>query len=257
MAEKFSTGLRNAVMGDRSFRELMADAIINIYDGAAPSSPNDAKTGTLLATITRASGAVVANAFSYSEVANIVIGSHAVGEIFALSVTIDGVGPTEYTFTNTPDAGDVDAVAKMFARVLNAVPGLFAFSTGAGGYIALATIPGNAMTVANGGSLTGTQTTNDGVIAAADLNTLRFDAPVLGVISKAAAHTWSGLGLADGAAGYWRLVLPDDDGTLSTTQKRVQGNCSTSGGDMILSSLAVRIGAVVGVASFNVTFPES
>jgi hypothetical protein len=257
MAEKFSEGLREAVLGDKSFRDLMCDSVLNIYSGAAPSSPDDPISGSLLLKVTRAGGAVVANTHSFSEVGNIVIGSDAIGEVFAIRVTIDGVGPVEYLFTNTPDVGDVNDVARRLARVLNNIPGLHALSTGQGGYIAVGAVPGIAFTLALGPSNTGTTTVNDGVDAAIDLNTLRFDTPPGGAIAKPAGDTWSGVGLADGTAGYFRLVTTDDDGLLSSTQPRVQGSVSTSGAELNLSSIAIRTGAVVTVTTFSVSIPES
>ena len=41
---------------------------------------------------------------------------------------MDGVGPVTITYTNTPDAGDADAVAKAIARMLNDIPQLRAIA---------------------------------------------------------------------------------------------------------------------------------
>ena len=68
MALKLSTGLRNILLEEGSLRKAFEDGILNIYSGAAPTSADDAATGTLLARITKASGAVVAGARSQSQI---------------------------------------------------------------------------------------------------------------------------------------------------------------------------------------------
>jgi len=60
MALKCSTGLRNFLTGEGSFRKAFEDAVLKIYSGVAPASPDDAETGVLLVKITKSSGAVAA-----------------------------------------------------------------------------------------------------------------------------------------------------------------------------------------------------
>ena len=60
MARRFSTGLRNGLLGgatDGSFKDLMALGFLDLYSGSQPSSADDGETGTLLVGITVASGA--------------------------------------------------------------------------------------------------------------------------------------------------------------------------------------------------------
>ena len=47
-------------------------------------------------------------------------------------------------------------------------------------------------------------------------------------VFKPAADVWSGPTTASPAPNYWRLVATGDDGTASTTQKRLQGSAGTS-----------------------------
>jgi len=51
MALKISTGLRNAMLSGGTLKATLDGGFIHIYSGTAPASPNDAITGTLLATI--------------------------------------------------------------------------------------------------------------------------------------------------------------------------------------------------------------
>lgn len=89
-------------------------------------------------------------------------------------------------------------------------------------------------------------------------NGLDFDGPTAGVLSKAAAESWSGLGLSDGTAGWFRFVgNPTDALGVSTTLPRIDGRVSTSGAEMNLSTLNVVTGATVTVDSFTMSFPSS
>ena len=64
-----------------------------------------------------------------------------------------------------------------------------------------------------------------------------------GVLPKAAAEVWTGLILADGTAAYYRVVGAADDGTLSTTQPRIQGTVGVGGADMNLGTNVLVNGA--------------
>ena len=66
MALKYSTGLRNFLVGEGPLRKAFEDGVLNICSGAAPAGADDAPTGVLLAKITKASGALAAGARSTS-----------------------------------------------------------------------------------------------------------------------------------------------------------------------------------------------
>lgn len=256
MALKISTGLRNFLTGEGSLRKAFEDAVIKIYSGVAPSSPDDAASGVLLATITKASGAVTAGDRSTPRRYKVNIGSHGSGETFKLNVTADGVGPTTYTYTNTPDAGDADAVAKGVARMINDIPQLRAVAAeaGTGNLYVQGNIDGLDFTLADG-SGTGTLTVTS-VEASARANTLQLGAPAAGVISKN-SDIWSGVAVATGTAGYFRVLTSLDTGVLSTTEVRMQGNISTSGAELNLSNLNIVIGATQTIDTFELTLPIS
>lgn len=77
-----------------------------------------------------------------------------------------------------------------------------------------------------------------------------------GVIAKDATEVWGGTGLANGTAGYYRLVTSSDDGTTtSTTAVRVDGVIATSGGDMNMSSTTIAIGAPLLINTATFTIP--
>jgi hypothetical protein len=62
MALRLSTGLREGLLGTADWKTLFTDGIMDIYSGAIPANADAAETGTLLVSITKASGAFVAGA---------------------------------------------------------------------------------------------------------------------------------------------------------------------------------------------------
>lgn len=93
-------------------------------------------------------------------------------------------------------------------------------------------------------------------------NGVDFDAPVAGVMAKAAAEVWSGVGLpAAGAgttAGWFRHCgNPDDNLGVSTTLPRIDGRISTSGAEMSLSNLTIVEGASTTVDTYSLAWPAT
>jgi hypothetical protein len=88
---------------------------------------------------------------------------------------------------------------------------------------------------------------------------LNFEVPaVAGTISKAVAETWAGTALATGTAGWYRMwPAAGNPAILSTTESRVDGNISTSGANMNMSSTSIVQGTVQTVSTFDITLPAS
>lgn len=85
---------------------------------------------------------------------------------------------------------------------------------------------------------------------------INFDtAAVAGVLSKAPAETWSGANAASGAAAWYRHVAAGDDGTLSTSQARIQGTVGVAGADLNLSSVDLVIAATQTIDFYSVALP--
>lgn len=90
---------------------------------------------------------------------------------------------------------------------------------------------------------------------------LTFDAAASGrAMIKTAAHVWSGATTA-GTCGYWRLVGAADDGTLSTSQKRIQGSCGNLvGSDLFMTNPTLITDASLTaktLAAFSVALPTN
>lgn len=86
---------------------------------------------------------------------------------------------------------------------------------------------------------------------------LEWDDSVAGVISKATAETWTGTAAATGTAGWFRIRQASDSGASSTTEPRVDGVCTISGGQLNMSSLSIVSGAVQTISTFTITMPVS
>lgn len=108
------------------------------------------------------------------------------------------------------------------------------------------------------GTLLAEITLNGGAFAhGAPTNGLEFDAPVNGVLSKAAAETWRGNGLADGVAGWFRMCAnPADAGGASTTLARIDGSVGRSSADLNLSNTNIVTGVPTSIDVFNFTMAQ-
>ena len=106
MAWRLSTGLRNKILGaaegQGSLKQILANGQIRIYTGTQPASADAGETGTLLCTITLASGAmtsgVATNGINLGNAADGTVGK-AAGEVW--SGVNGGAGGTGYTGTQT------------------------------------------------------------------------------------------------------------------------------------------------------------
>lgn len=89
-------------------------------------------------------------------------------------------------------------------------------------------------------------------------NGINFDAPVAGVLSKAAAEAWQMVGIAAGTAGWFRLMGNATDSLgASTTLPRLDGSIATSGADLNLSNVTIAVGTPVTIDVFQYTLPAS
>lgn len=100
----------------------------------------------------------------------------------------------------------------------------------------------------------GTYTDTTGV------NGLTFKAGDAGIMSKTAAQTWKGDGVADGTAGWFRIYQkahakgadPGDE-----TYLRLDGRIGTTTGELRLHSLSIVTGVPLTIDTFDLTLPEA
>jgi hypothetical protein len=90
-------------------------------------------------------------------------------------------------------------------------------------------------------------------------NGINFDNATGGALLKAAAEVWSGVNVATGTAGWFRLyanaMTTGADATGAAL--RCDGAISTSGAQINMSSTAMAIGATTTLDAMTVTLPAS
>lgn len=257
MALKLSTGARNFLAKYGSYKDAFQNGRIEIYTGAAPASANAAVTGTLLCTITAASAARTAEVCASGTVT---LTGGASGSVDTL--TVNGVdilgGAVAYNTSLTQTAADV------VAQINRTKSPVDYRATSSGAVITIKALPGtgaypNGFVVA---STTTTITKTDvnlaGGVAAA--NGLAFSDVTTGVIDKSALQVWSGVNVASGTAGYYRLYGSEADaGGLDSTGTviREDGLISTSGAELNMVNPTLAITATTTITSWQRTMPNA
>lgn len=91
------------------------------------------------------------------------------------------------------------------------------------------------------GTLLGVVTESAGAFSfGSATNGLQFEPAAAGEVAKKTAQEWKFKGLANGTAGWFRLMGNASDALgTSTTSPRLDGNIGTSGADLNLSNIAV------------------
>lgn len=262
MALRYSSGLRNFLNEGGSIKQALANGKLKIYTGAQPSTGDAAPTGTLLATITVSSGAHTAEVQATGSLTI----SGTSGSVDA--VTVNSIDILGGAVNNT---GTAAGTATAVAAAINNNPKNFMFvasSTGSTGVVTLTAKPGLG-TLCNGWAVSGTATTTtlgtlvnigSGVAGVNPANGLRFGDSSAGVLVKDSSQTWSGVGVADGTAGWFRFegsVADSGAADSSEVYIRMDGNIATSGANLNLSSTTVATGATQTISSFSLTVPAS
>jgi hypothetical protein len=160
MTVKYSRALLNEITGGKSVREALEDCVLDIYTGALPTNPEDARVGTKLARYTLSGGALATTDRSMAPIYKIVVGTHVGTEVFKLSLTVDGLGAVTHTYTHT-GTHTLDDVTRGFARFINDIPQLMAIPSGNsdGIIMVMGRIAGLPIVLVDAGGDTGTKTT--------------------------------------------------------------------------------------------------
>lgn len=258
MALRISTALRNFLLTGGSLKDALQNGQIKVYSGAQPSSPDDAPSGTLLATITKSSGARTAEVLSSGSVTLTGGSSGSVD-----SITVDGVnimpeGAISY-------ATSLSNTASLVAAAINQGLSSPEYTASASG--AVITIkakrgtgagPNTFVVAATTTTLTHTDVDMSGGVAA--VNGLTLAAASAGSVGKKSTETWSGVAAASGTAGWFRFegsVADSGVADASEAQIRLDGSVATSGAQLTMASTNVVSGATQTVGGFTASFAES
>lgn len=268
MAIKISTGLAKYLHATGSMKKCFTGGKIEIRSGAAPATADAAATGTLLYTIVNAAAVVKAKQkIRFTPV----IGTATAGD---WHITLNGIS---HKFTGDGSVTIAEVCTGLY-NLIRAAQRTTAITTPPG-TITIPDIDGLFTLTDNGTSLdieaatagvpfsysssvdgagAGTATFGNAIVTA-DAYGLQFEDAAdvtLGALEKLASQTWSGVVVADGTPGYFRLVTDGDAGGLSTTLARFQGNVSTvAGSDMTITHATVSIGETINVDSAAFRIP--
>lgn len=250
---RYSTGFRNAIAAGYGWRDVLKNCVIKIYSGTQPTTADSAATGTLLGIYTPAGGAFTGETRA---TATVQLTGGAGGSVDTVKVggglpLIGAAVPFNTSLTQT---------ALDLADAINAFALFPKFEAVASGDTVTISAPKDLGTMANGLTIASTSTT----ITTADVafsggvdavNGCLWKDVASGVIYKEDT-VWQFTGLAAGTRGWFRIECDgDDDQALSTVFARADGSCSTSGGDMNSTTLAVALDGVYTMNTFGITIP--
>jgi len=261
MALRLSDGLRSFLMDGGSFKQAFSGGKLQIYSGTQPATGNAASTGTLLATITDASGAHTNEVRSAGSVQLTGGGSGSVDSITIAGInTMDGAVSYDTSLNNTATlvANNINANPKNYLVTASASTDTVTLTAKPG----VGTLYNGLAVVANTTTITTTDVNMGTAVAGVDwVNGLEFEQdPTTGILEKLSTQVWTGVGLADGTAGYFRLLGGISDAESADSAEayfRLDGNIATSGANLNMSSTAVVTSAVQTISTFTVTEPAS
>lgn len=256
MALEYSTALRNFLQCFGSKKQALTGGVFDIYSGDAPASPDDAATGTKLCRVTLSSGAWTSEVLASGTVTL----SGSAGSVTALTVNSVSVMTNTVTYTT-----DLTTTAALLATEINSTissPRYMASSSGA--VVTIKAMPGTGtgpntyvVSTTAGGGLSAVDVNLSGGVAS--INGLTFGNSVLGVLQD--TGTWSGVILASGTAGYFRITGSRADAggadAAPWVQIRMQGTCgTTSGADYNMGNTSMVVGRTHTIDSWVETLSE-
>lgn len=259
MALQVSTGMRDFTNQNGSLKRALEGGSMRIYSGSAPATADAAATGTLLSTITVASGALTEEVLAQGTVT--VTGTSGT----MTSITVNGYEVLGATITFLTDLTTTAALVAAQINKYGAGGSCGYTATSAAAVVTLTAVP-NTGTSVNGDAVVSTEVGGDlggndvnvGTTTAGvdQVNGLTWGTTTSGVLSK--AGTWSGVNAASGTAGYFRFYGSEVDAdALSTVFKRIQGTCGTSGADYNMDSTALTVSATHTIDGGSFTEPAS
>lgn len=242
MALRFSTGLRNKMLGDAApdMALMVANTIALVDGGAGDDTITDSGNGFVDAGFVVGDEITIAGATDGDDNVTVTLTGVAAG-----TLTV----PTG-TFTTGETAGAYIAIAaarggSMKDQLRNGTLSIYSGSQVA-----------NADTAASGTLLCKHTLSSGAFTAGSEANGLEFGDAASGAIDKASGEVWSGVAVATGIAGWFRFSGNETDAHgASTTLPRIDGSCGTSGADLNLSTTAFTSGQTYTIDQFKITMP--
>lgn len=119
------------------------------------------------------------------------------------------------------------------------------------------TQPTNADTTESGTKLVRITESSGAFVPGADDNGINLGDAISGIIGKRSSEIWSGVGLTNGTAGWFRFYANDAVTGASTTAIRLDGSIATTGAQMNMSNTTITATATTTIGSVAITDPMS
>jgi len=240
MALRLSTGLRNALLDEKATaNNLMVGTTISFEEGTGTDSRDRiVDSGDGLASFVRRGKVTVSGSTSNDGAYEILAVAAGYIEIAAGSLTTEVAGDTVIL------AG---ATGGSFSDLFqNSVLEIYSGSQ-----------PANADSDDTGTKLAVITLSSGAFSSGSPTNGINFGEVSSGVLAKEAGEVWSGVGLAAGTAGWFRLYDNSYTTGASISAVRLDGSVATSGGQLNMTNTSITIGGTTTVDSVALTMPAS
>ena len=244
MATRLSTGLRNGMLTSNSYPKNIVIGITYSFEDGTGADGTDrvADSGNGFVTAGYEAGDYITVAGSTSNnVSGIKVSAVAAGylEIPAGSLTTEAAGDT-VAIASGANGGSMDEILR---------DGVIEVYTGSQ--------PSTADLAESGTKLLRITLNSGAFTPGTATNGLNLADAVSGVTEKESGEVWSGVGLDDGTAGWFRYYANAYVTGASTTAARFDGVCGVGTGELRMSSLTIATSATTTVDSGSITQPAS
>lgn len=245
MAIKLSTGLRNALLGKRALGVAVLQGTTGAFVDGGTGADTITDSGNGFLTAGFQPGMMLFCKGATTAANDAAVSGAVIVAVAAGTITLDtGVVNTAEAFAQSTTL--VGVAGGSFADLFRC--GVLDIYSGAQ--------PSSADDVETGAKLLRITASSGTFVAGAGANGLLFATSASsGTLTKLTTQVWSGVGLATGVAGWFRLYANDATTGSSTTAIRLDGSCSTSSYPMKMSTLSITTGATVTIDSFTIILP--
>jgi hypothetical protein len=240
MTTRFSTGLRNALLDQKAeARNLKVATTISFGDGTGTDGRDEIlDSGNGLGNFSVGDMITVAGSTSNNVTAEILAVSAGAIEVAAGTLATEAAGDT--VILAAARGGSFSEIFKY---------GIIKIFTGS-----QPASPDDAET----GTLLVTITQNSGSFTpGTETNGLLFGNVAAGILSQESGQIWSGVAVATGTAGWFRIYDNAAVTGVSTTAKRCDGAVATSGAQLNMSNTAITSGGTTTIDAALVTLPAA
>ncbi len=244
MTMRLSTGLRNSMLTKNSYpMKLITGTTFSFEDGTGTGGTDrivDSGSGFVTAGYEVGDYITVAGSTS-NNVQGVKVSAVAAGylEIPAASLTTEAAGD-QVVIAVGHNGGSLDEILR---------DGVIEVYTG--------TQPATADLAETGTKLLRITVSSGAFTPGSPTNGLNLATAASGSTSKESGETWSGVGLADGTAGWFRYYSNAYVTGASSTSERFDGVCGVGSGELRMSSLSITTGATTTVDAATITQPAS